>query len=62
MAVDAPQTLCGLEVYQLGRSVTKPGEPVVCNLEDGPQRGFVREELLVEPPDTQQPPDWVLKR
>ena len=39
-----------LEVYRLGRSVTKPGEPVVYYLEDGPQRGFVREELLVVPP------------
>ena len=42
--------------------MTNPGEPVFYYLEDGPQRGFVREELLVVPPDTQQPPDGVLKR
>ena len=50
-----------LGVYWLGRSVTKPGEPVLYYLQDGPQRGFVREELLVVPPNTQLPPDGVLK-
>ena len=51
-----------LGVYRLGRSVTKPDEPVLYYLQDGPPRGFVREELLVVPPDTQLPPDGVLKR
>ena len=46
-----------LDVYRLGRSVTKPNEPVLYYLLDGPARGFVREELLVVPPDTQLPPD-----
>ena len=48
-----------LEVYWLGRSVTNPDEPVLYFLDvpsdgtsDGPERGFVREELLVVPPDT----------
>ena len=50
-----------LEVYQLGRSVTKPDEPVLYYLLDGPERGFVHEELLVVPPDTQLPPDGVLR-
>ena len=50
-----------LGVYRLGRSVTKPGEPALYYLQDGPQRGLVREELVV-PPDTQLPPDGVLKR
>ena len=48
-----------------GRSVTKPGEPVLYYLDstsDGPPRRFVREELLVVPPDTQLPPDGVLNR
>ena len=27
---------------------------------DGPQQGFVREELQIVPPDTQLPPDKVL--
>ena len=43
-----------LEVYRLGGSVTKPGEPELYYLQDGPQRGFVKEDLLVVPPDTQQ--------
>ena len=51
-----------LTVHRLGRSVTKPNEPVVYYLLDGPQRGFVREELLVVPPETQLPPDGVPTR
>ena len=51
-----------LEVHRPRRSVTKPDEPVLYYLQDGPPRGFVREELLVVPPDTQLPPDGVLKR
>ena len=35
------------------RSVTKPDKPVLYYLQDGPPRGFVKEELLVVPPDTQ---------
>jgi hypothetical protein len=35
---------------------------VLYYLLDGPARGFVREELLVVPPDTQLPPDGVLRR
>ena len=51
------------QVYRLGRSVTKPGEPVLYYLNStSPPRGFVREELLVVPPDTQLPPDGVLNR
>ena len=57
----ATDPIWSLEVYQLGRSVTKPGEPVLYYLQDGPERGFVREELLVVPPDTQLPPDGVLR-
>ena len=53
-----------LEVYRLGRSVTKPDEPVSYYLQgdDAPQRDFVREELLAVPSDTQLPPDGVLRR
>ena len=36
--------------------ITKPNEPVLYYLRDGPQRGFVREELLIVPFDTQLPP------
>ena len=58
----ATDPVWSLEVYRLGRSVTKSDEPVLYYLQDGPPRGFVREELLVMPPDTQQPRDGVLKR
>ena len=58
----ATDPVWSLEVCRLGRSVTKPDEPVLYYLQDGPPRGFVREELLVVPPDTQLPPDRVLKR
>ena len=57
----ATDPVWSLEVCRLGRSVTKLDEPVLYYLQDGPPRGFVREELLVVPPDTQLPPDGVLK-
>ena len=58
----ATNPVWSLTVHRLGRSVTKPGEPVLYYLQDGLPRGFVREELLVVSPDTQLPPDGVLKR
>ena len=58
----ATDPVWSLEVHRLGRSVTTPGEPVLYYLQDGPPRGLVMEELLVVPPDTQIPPDGVLKR
>jgi len=56
----ATDPVWSLTVYQLGRSVSKPDEPVLYYLQDGPLRGFVREELLVVPLDTQLPPDGVM--
>jgi len=53
----ATDPVWSLKTYRLERSVTKPDEPVLYYLLDGPQRGFVREELLVVSPDTQLPPD-----
>ena len=55
-------TVWSRQVYRLGRSLTKPGEPLLYYLwgNDAPQQGFVCEELLVVPPDTQLPPDRVL--
>ena len=60
----ATDPVWSLEVYRLGRSVTKPDEPVLYYLQgdDTPQRGFVREELLAVPSDTQLPPDGILRR
>ena len=45
-----------LKVYNIEKVVTKPKEPVMYCLYDGPKRGFVREELMVVPPDTVLPP------
>jgi hypothetical protein len=58
----ATDPVWSLQVYKLGHSVTKPDEPVLYYLLDGPARGFVREELLAVPSDTQLPPDGVLSR
>lgn len=43
-----------LKVYTIDRSIVKIGEPVLYYLKDGPGRGFVREELMVVPRDTQR--------
>ena len=48
------------EVYRLGSTLIKPGQPVLYYLMEGPRQGFVREELQIVPPDTQLPPDRVL--
>ena len=52
----ATDPIWSLKVYQVVENGTKPNEPVVYYLSDGPERGFVREELLVVPPNTQLPP------
>ena len=52
----ATDAIWSLKIYRLGRSVAKSGAPVVYYLAGAPPRGFVREELLVVPSDTQQPP------
>ena len=49
----ATDHIWSLKVYQVVKNMTKPNEPVVYYLSDGPKRGFVREELLVVPPNTQ---------
>ena len=52
----ATDPVWSIKVYRLARSVAKTGEPMLYYLLDGPTRGFVKEELLVVPSDTQQPP------
>ena len=52
----ATDAIWSLKIYRLARAVAKSGAPAVYYLEGGPPRGFVREELLVVPSDTQQPP------
>ena len=60
----ATDPVWSLEVYRLGCSVTKLDEPVLYYLQgdDAPQQGFVQEELLAAPKNTQLPPDGVLRR
>jgi len=45
-----------LKVFGIERSFSKPDQPVLYYLRDGPKRGFVREEQLVVPPNTTLPP------
>ena len=52
----ATDPIWSLKVYQVVENKTKPNEPVVYYLADGPKRGFVHEELLIVPPYTQLPP------
>ena len=52
----ATDPIWSLKVFNLKRSFTKPNQPVLYYLRDGPKRGFVREELLMVPPDTELPP------
>ena len=56
----ATDPIWSLKVHSIERYVTKPNEPVLYYLRDGPKRGFVREELLVVPPNTQLPPEQKL--
>ena len=53
----ATDPIWSLKVYSIKRSFTKPNQPVLFYLHDGPKRGFMREELLVVPPNTQLPPE-----
>ena len=45
-----------MKVYSTDRSIVKKGEPVFYYLKDGPERGFVREELMVVFRETELPP------
>ena len=52
----ATDPVWSLKVFNIERMVHKPGTPVMYYMHDGPKRSFVREKLLVIPPDTQLPP------
>ena len=47
------------KTYRLDRIVQDPGNHVLYYLQDGPDRAFVREELMHISEDTRVPPDWV---
>ena len=52
----ATDPVWSLKVFNIERVVQKPNTPVMYYLRDGPKRSFVREDLLVVPPDTKLPP------
>ena len=52
----AMDPIWSLKVFGIERSFSKPDQPVLYYLCDAPKRGFVREELLVVPLNTQLPP------
>ena len=47
--------------YRLKEVVSNPGNRVMYFLKDGPDRVFVKEELMQIPEDTELPPDYVQK-
>ena len=49
------------KTYRLNRIVNEANNRTMYYLEDGPERAFVKEELLQVPEDTQAPPDYVQK-
>ena len=49
------------KTYRLDRIVENSGQRVLYYLSDGPERAFVREELMLIPEDTEVPPEWVGK-
>ena len=49
----ATDPIWSLKMYSISKSVTKEGQPVLYYLTDGPSRGFVKEELLIVPKDSE---------
>lgn len=47
------------KTYRLNRIINEPGNRVMYYLQDGPERVFVKEELMLIPEDTEQPPNYV---
>ena len=52
----ATDPIWSLDIFNIERAFIKPKQPILYYLRGGPKRGFVREELLVVPPNTQLPP------
>ena len=53
----ATDPIWSLEVYEIEKIMIKPDAPVIYYLFNGPKRWFVREELLVVPPNIELPPE-----
>ena len=56
----ATDPIWSINKFRIGKTLTKSSQPVLYYLDDGPARGFVREELLPIPNDTVLPPDGIL--
>ena len=55
----ATDNIWSRKTYRLDRIVENPGQRVLYYLAEGPDRAFVREELMLIPEDTELPPDDV---
>ena len=55
-AKEATHPIWPFKVYHIVKTISKPDEPILDYLHHGPKRGFVCEELLVVPTDTELPP------
>ena len=55
----ATDRLWSKKTYRLSEVIEKPGNRVMYYLQDGPERAFVKEELMSIPKDTELPPDYV---
>ena len=51
----ATDPIWSLKVYEIEKIMIKPDAPVIYYLFDGPKRWFVREKLVVVPPNTELP-------
>jgi hypothetical protein len=53
------------QAYYIKKAIVQKNQPILYWLEDidgnGPKQSFVYEELMIIPPDSEMPPDWVLK-
>ena len=58
----ATDLIWGKNRYRLDLVVQNPGNRVLYYLQDGPDRAFVREELMHVSEDTQVPIDWISER
>ena len=49
------------KTYRLREIVEDFGNHVIYYLKDGPERAFVKEEIMLIPEDTELPPDYIQK-
>ena len=49
------------KTYRLSEVMSNPGNRVMYYLADGPERAFIKEDLMLMPEDTELPPDFVQK-